>query len=87
MVIAAVRGVLENEPYKSRFTFLQYEMPTKQGQLAREMYPFGRERHGFLVIAHDGTLLKCRPGHFYDEMDIQEDLDAVLANPVPLKVD
>ncbi len=79
MVVNAVRAVIENEPYASRFTFEVYQWQSEQGQWAENRYPFGRDKHGFVVVTHPGKLLACRPSHFYGEPEIKSDLDAILA--------
>ena len=79
-MIAAVRELLETEPYKSRFRFEVYGFTTPKGLRSQELYPFGRERHGFVVIEDTGERLACRPGHFYGEDEIRSDLDRIIAS-------
>jgi hypothetical protein len=82
-VVRAVRAVLEDEPYRSRFTFEVFGWESKQGSAAQKAYCFGAERHGFVVLDADGRALACRPGHDYGGLDIQEDLDRILAESAP----
>ena len=82
MVVDAVRVVTEQEPYASRFTFEVFQWQSEQGQWAEERYPFGRDKHGFVVVTAAGELLACRPSHFYGEEEIQADLDAILAGGI-----
>mgnify|MGYP001191892498 CR=1 FL=1 len=77
-VIRAVRAVLSQEPYRSRFTFDVYGWETEEGRRAQKAFCFGPDRHGFVVLGPDGRVLKCRPSHFYGEDEIRGDLDAVL---------
>ena len=78
-VIRAVRVVLEDEPYLSRFTFEVYGWESEKGKTSRQLYPFGPDRHGFVVPGPAGRPpLACRPGHFYGETEIREDLDRIL---------
>lgn len=78
MVIAAVRRVLEDEPYKSRMSFELYELPSERGKEAERIYPFGRDRHGLVVLDARGDLVHCQPGHFYGEVEILEIFDDAL---------
>lgn len=71
--------MLEDEPYRSRFTFAVYGWESPKGLAARKLYCFGAENHGWVVLAPDGRALACRPSHFYGAGEIQEDLDAILA--------
>ncbi len=77
-VIRAVRAVLAEEPYRSRFTYHEYGWESAEGQRAQRAYCFGPDRHGFVVLGTDGRALKCRPSHFYGAPEIRGDLDAVL---------
>lgn len=79
MVVNAVRAALAKEPYDKRFTFEVFQLESEQGAWAEERYPFGRDRHGFVVITPAGELRACRPSHFYGETEITADLDEVLA--------
>ena len=79
MVVHAVGDVIENEPYASRFTHEVYQWQSEQGQWAEWRYPFGRDKHGFVVVSQTGDLLACRPSHFYGADEIKADLDAILA--------
>jgi hypothetical protein len=78
MVIGAVRAALENEPYKSRFAFSVHPFESEKGRFAQASYCFGRDRHGFVVLDRTGTLLACRPSHFYGQAEIESDLDKIL---------
>jgi hypothetical protein len=71
--------VLEDEPYKSRFSFTVFGWETERGLAAQKAYCFGPERHGFVVLAQDGRALACRAGHDYGGLDVIEDLDRILA--------
>ncbi len=78
-VIRAVRAVLEEERFGSRFTFDVYGWESEQGRRAQKAYCFGPDRHGFVVLGPDGRALACRPGHFYGEAEIRADLEGILA--------
>jgi hypothetical protein len=81
-VIRAVRAVLEEEPYASRFTLEVFPWEGAKADEARRLYPFGPDRHGFVVPGPAGKPpLACRPGHFYGETEIREDLDRILGTP------
>ncbi|MCP5068500.1 MAG: hypothetical protein GY946_18215 [bacterium] len=75
-----MRELLKTEPYKSRFRFEVYGFTTPKGLRSQELYPFGPERHGFLVIEDMGGMLAIRPGHFYGEDEIRSDLDRIVAS-------
>lgn len=77
-MIRAVRAVLEDEPYRSRFTFEVNSWTSEKGKHAAKAYCFGADNHGWVVLAPDGRPLACRPSHWYGELDIREDLDAIL---------
>ena len=77
-VIRAVRAVLEEEPYRSRFTFTVYGWESEEGKRAQKAYCFGPDHHGFVVLGADGRALACRPSHFYGAAEIRGDLDKVL---------
>lgn len=77
-VIRAVRAVLEDEPYRSRFTFEVYSWTSEKGKHAQKAYCFGADNHGWVVLGPDGRPLACRPSHFYGAAEIQADLDAIL---------
>lgn len=78
-VIRAVRAVLEEEPYRSRFTFTVHGWESEEGQRAQRAFCFGPDRHGFVVLGPDGRPLACRPSHFYGAAEIRSDLDGILA--------
>ena len=78
-MIRAVRAVLEDEPYRSRFTFEVFPWQSEKGLAAAKAYCFGAENHGFVVLDAQGRSLACRPGHDYGGLDVQEDLDRILA--------
>ena len=78
-MIRAVGAVLEDEPYKSRFTLDVYGWESAKGKAAQKAYCFGAENHGLVVLSLDGKTLACRPGHDYGGLDVQEDLDRILA--------
>jgi hypothetical protein len=78
MVIRAVRAVLSEEPYLSRFSLDVFGWETERGRRAQTAYCFGRERHGFVVLSAEGTPLACRAGHDYGEPEIRADLDRIL---------
>ena len=77
-VIRAVRAVLEEKRFRARFTVEVYGWESERGLRAQKSYCFGPDRHGLVVLAADGRALACRPGHFYGEPEIREDLDRVL---------
>lgn len=79
MVIRAVRAVLQDEPYRSGFSFEVIGWETPKGKEAQANYCFGRERHGFVVLDDGGAVVACRPGHFYGAPEIRSDLDRILA--------
>ena len=78
-MIRAVRAALADEPYRSRFSFDVYPWESEKADRARAAYCFGRERHGFVVLAPDGRALACRPGHDYGLAEIRADLDRALS--------
>ena len=80
-MIRAVGAVLEDEPYRSRFTLEVYGWESEKGKAAQKAYCFGAENHGLVVLGADGGVLACRPGHDYGGLDVQEDLDRILAAP------
>ncbi len=91
-VVSAVRAVLEEAPYRTRFTFEVYGWESEQGKLAQQVYCFGADRHGWVVPGPDGKPLACRPSHFYGDAEIRADLDRILAadvakSPSPSPVD
>ena len=57
-----------------RFTFEVFGYETAQGLEAQKAYPFGRERHGFVLLSPDGKLLRCLAGHDYGAEEIEEAL-------------
>jgi hypothetical protein len=77
-VIRAVRAVLGEPPYASRFTFQVYGWESARGRAAQKAYCFGPERHGLVVLDPSGAALTCRAGHDYGAPEIREDLDLVL---------
>lgn len=78
-VISAVRAVLEEEPYRSRFTFEVYGWESAEGKRAQNRYCFGADHHGWVVLDPDGGApLACRPSHFYGDAEIRADLDRIL---------
>ena len=79
MVIHAVRAELEKAAFKERFTFEVYDLRSERGAWAEARYPFGRDRHGFVVVDAAGDLRACRPGHFYGAEELEADLTGVLA--------
>lgn len=78
-VVSAVRAVLEEEPYRSRFTFEVYGWESEQGRKAQQSYCFGADHHGWVVPGPAVKPLACRPSHFYGETEIRADLDRILA--------
>lgn len=78
MVIRAVRALLEDEPYKSRFSFALHNFESPEGKHAQELYAFGGDRHGLVVLDRTGAVLALRPGHSYDQSEIQDDFDRIL---------
>jgi hypothetical protein len=78
-VIRAVRAVLEDEPYRSAFEFDVYGFETPEGDAARKKYPFGPDRHGWVLLAADGSVVRCRPSHWYGAAEVTEDFDEALA--------
>jgi hypothetical protein len=78
LVIRAVRAVVAEEPYRSRFTFEVFGWETERGRHAQTAYCFGRERHGFVVLSAEGAPVACRAGHDYGAAEIRADLDRVL---------
>jgi len=85
-VIRAVRAVLDEARFGSRFSFDLYGWESERGRRAQKAYCFGPERHGFVVLGLDGRALACRPGHFYGEPEIREDLERILASASPASV-
>ena len=79
MVIRAVRAVRAKPAYADRFTFELYDLRSERGAWAEERYPFGKDRHGFVVVDAAGDVRACRPGHFYGADEIESDLKAVMA--------
>ena len=81
-VVSAVRAVLEEEPYRSRFTFEVYGWESEQGKRAQQAFCFGPDRHGWVVpgLGAGDKPLACRKSHFYGEAEIREDLDRILAS-------
>lgn len=78
MVIRAVRAELEKPEFADRFRFEVYDLRSDRGAWAEVRYPFGRDRHGFVVVDASGDVRACRPGHFYGAPEIEADLAGVL---------
>ena len=72
-VIRAVRAVLDEARFGSRFSFDLYGWESERGRRAQKAYCFGPERHGFVVL-------------FYGEPEIREDLERILASASPASV-
>ncbi len=70
-----MRAILSHEPYASRCTFALHGFESPEGLHAQQIYCFGADRHGLVVLGPDGSLRVCRPGHFYGEGEIRSDLD------------
>lgn len=77
-VIRAVRAVLADEPYRSRFPFEVFGWESAEGQHAQRAYCFGADRHGWVVVDEHDRPVACRPSHFYGEAEIRADLDRIL---------
>jgi hypothetical protein len=77
-VIRAVRAVLDEDPFRERFTFEVFGWESPQGKRAQSAYPFGAERHGFVLLSPDGALLTCLPGHDYGAEEIEDALRKAL---------
>lgn len=78
MVVDAVRAVMSKEPYASRLTLEVHQLESPEGKWAESRYPFGAERHGFVVVTRAGELRACRPSHFYGESEVKADFDRVM---------
>ncbi len=59
-----------------------HEQQSERGAWAEKRYPFGRDRHGFVVVDAVGDVRACRPGHFYGAKEIEADLRAVMGGRV-----